>query len=264
MTVAYDGSGFFGFAGQPGFRTVAGTLEDAIELVVGHRVVVTGAGRTDRGVHAAGQVVSFDVARGHFDADLLRRAINRLCAPALVVSAVEAAPDDFDARFSARARRYHYTVVNRPVPDPFLWSTTWHVPEPLALGGLRLACDPLIGEHDFSSFCRRPRLRRPGAGQRTGGGERDGDRAAGGAEMSLRRRVTEAGWEDLGGGVLRFHIEANAFCHQMVRSIVGLLVEVGRGRRRAGEVAGIIRARDRGGLPTLAPARGLCLWRVTY
>ena len=219
-----------------------------------HRVVVTGAGRTDRGVHAAGQVVSFDVASDRFEPDLLRRAVNRLCAPSLVVSKVEAAPDDFDARFSARSRRYHYTVLNRPVPDPFLWATTWHVAEPLALTGLRLACDPLIGEHDFSSFCRRPRAgRRPADGD--GAARRPPCRCA---------RVVEAGWEDLGDGLLRFHIEANAFCHQMVRSIVGLLVEVGRGRRRAGEVAGILRARDRSGLPTLAPARGLCLWRVSY
>ena len=147
-------------------------------------------------------------------------------------------------------------MLNRPVPDPFLWATTWHVAEPLALTGLRLACDPLIGEHDFSSFCRRPRARRAQAMAPT---VTDGD-----AIVSLRRRVVEAGWEDLGDGLLRFHIEANAFCHQMVRSIVGLLVEVGRGRRRAGEVAGILRARDRSGLPTLAPARGLCLWRVSY
>jgi tRNA pseudouridine38-40 synthase len=287
MTVAYDGSSFFGFARQPGFRTVAGTLEAALELVVRHPVVVTGAGRTDRGVHAAGQVVSFDVAVERFDAEVLRRALNRLCAPALVATEVAAVPVDFDARFSARARRYHYTVLNRSVPDPFLWATTWHVPEPLALPRLRLACDPLIGEHDFSSFCRRPRHRRAdrdgacpgdgcggtdggsGAAGGDGGGRGDGGdvgstEGPGDGEVSLRRRVVEAGWEDLGDGLLRFHIEANAFCHQMVRSIVGLLVEVGRGRRRAGDVAGIIRARDRTGLPTLAPARGLCLWQVSY
>jgi tRNA pseudouridine38-40 synthase len=250
MTVAYDGSCFYGFAAQPGLRTVAGTLEEALETVVRHPVAVTGAGRTDRGVHAWGQVVSFDVAAGRFDAETMQRSLNRLCAPALVVRDLAGVGADFDARFSARARRYHYTIVNRPVPDPFRWSTSWHVAEALDLAHLRLACDPLIGEHDFSSFCRRPRERRP---------------APVDAEpLSLRRCVRDAAWDDLGDGVLRFRIEANAFCHQMVRSIVGLLVEIGRGRRRAGEVSGIIRARDRNGLPTLAPARGLCLWEVHY
>jgi tRNA pseudouridine38-40 synthase len=255
MTVAYDGSSFYGFAAQPGLRTVAGTLEEAVEIVVRHPVTVTGAGRTDRGVHARGQVVSFDVVRDRFDVTQLQRTLNKLCNPALAVRDVTAVDDDFDARFSARSRRYHYTIVNRPVSDPFLWPTSWHVAEPLELARLRLACDPLIGEHDFSSFCRRPKERgEPGA-------ERDPEARA---AISLYRRVDDAGWDDLGEGVLRFRIEANAFCHQMVRSIVGLMVDVGRGRRRAGDVAAIVAARDRSAAPTLAPARGLCLSAVGY
>ena len=123
---------------------------------------------------------------------------------------------DFDARFSAPARGYRYTVLNRPVPDPFLAAhRVARRPQPLDLRALRLACDPLIGEHDFSSFCRRPK-----AGRRP--------------SRSLVRRVLDARWDDLGDGVLRFEIEANAFCHQMVRSIVGTLVDVGRGQARAG------------------------------
>jgi tRNA pseudouridine38-40 synthase len=150
---------------------------------------------------------------------------------------------DFDARHSATGRTYRYTVLNRPTPDPFLHATTWHVPAPLDLRAMTLACDPLIGSHDFSSFCRRPKVEPP---------------------VSLVRRVTDARWLELDDGLLRFEITANAFCHQMVRSIVGLLVDVGRGRARAGDVLGIIRAEDRQVAPNPAPPEGLCLWSVAY
>ena len=205
---------------------------------------MTGAGRTDQGVHAWGQVVSFDARADRFEPDRLRRSVNRLCGPALVVSrGGGGAPTDFDARFSARSRRYHYTVLNRPVADPFLLG---HVVARRRAARLWPPCaspaDPFIGEHDFSSFCRRPR---PGRAAADGAGRAGGPRWCGGS--------LDAGWDDLGDGLLRFDVEATSFCHQMVRSIVGMLVEVGRGRRRAGEIAGIMRARDRGGLPTLAP-----------
>jgi tRNA pseudouridine38-40 synthase len=246
MTVSYDGTHFHGFAAQPGIRTVAGTLCEALSKVLRHPVELTGAGRTDRGVHAHGQVVSFDAEAARFDGPVLLRVLNKLCGPSLVVRDVAEASPDFDARFSARSRGYRYTIVNRLVPDPFRWATSWHVPEPLDLAALRLACDPIIGEHDFSSFCRRPRERRPAA------------------EISLMRRVLTADWVEEDAGILRFEIEASSFCHQMVRSLVGLLVDVGKGRRRAGEVLSIMAARDRGALTTIAPPRGLCLWQVSY
>jgi tRNA pseudouridine38-40 synthase len=243
MTVAYDGRGFHGFAAQPGaLPTVAGTLTEALERKLGHPVTLVAAGRTDAGVHAWGQVVSFDAARG-FEPRQLRDSLNRALAPAVVVRAVEEAPPGFDARRSARSRRYRYTILNRHVGDPFLAATTWHVPDPLDLAALRLTCDPLFGEHDFSSFCRRPRSAR---------------------EVSMVRRVLDACWVEVGDDVLRFEIEASSFCHQMVRSLVGFMVAVGAGRRRAGEMAAVLRARDRAGAPHLAPARGLCLWEVRY
>ncbi len=152
----------------------------------------------------------------------------------------------FDARGSATARTYRYTVLNRPFPDPFLHATSWHVPSPLDLRAMASGCDPLIGSHDFSSFCRRPKVA-------------DGDEP-----VSLTRRVLDARWDDFGDGVLRFEIRANAFCHQMVRSIVGLLVDIGRGRSRAGDVLGMIRAEDRQVVPSPAPPQGLCLWSVDY
>ena len=247
MTVAYDGSGFHGFAPNPGVRTVGGTLREAIEKVTRAPVELTCAGRTDTGVHAWGQVVSLDLPADRFDAAALARSLNRLLAPAIVVRELAPAPDDFDARRSATGRTYRYRIVNRPVPDPFLARVAWHVAEPLAIELLRLGCDPLVGQHDFSAFCRRPR-------------HRDGS----GGEASLVRHVRRAGWTDLGEGVLRFEIEADAFCHQMIRSIVGTLVDVGHARKHAGELLGILAGRDRSKASPLAPPHGLCLWAVSY
>src|SRR5262245_56923882 len=245
MTVAYDGTGFHGFAPNPGVPTGGGTLRDGLEKVLRAPVELTCAGRTDTGVHAWGQVVSFDAPPERFDSLTLQRAVNRLCGPAVVVRDVRSAAEDFDARRTAVGRTYRYTMLNRPVPAPFLAGTAWHVDEPLDLDLLRLGCDPLVGEHDFSAFCRRPKLRD-------------------GTEASLVRTVRRAGWTDLGEGVLRFEIEANAFCHQMIRSVVGTLVDVGLARKHAGELLGIIAGRDRSKSSQLAPPQGLCLWAVSY
>lgn len=243
MTVAYDGTGFHGFSENRGVRTVGGELGRAIETVLREPVNLIVAGRTDRGVHAWGQVVTFDVVAPEPDLCGLQRHLNAMLGPAIVVRDVDHAPDWFNARRSALARRYRYTVLNRPVPDPFLAATTWHVEEPLDLAALRLACDPLIGEHDFSSFCRIPK-RIPDA--------------------SLVRLVNDASWRDLGDGLLRFDIDATSFCQQMVRALVGTMVPIGLGRRRAGDMAALLRARSRAGANQVAPARGLCLWEVVY
>jgi tRNA pseudouridine38-40 synthase len=247
MTVAYDGSDFHGFAAQPNVVTVGGTLAGVLERVLNiDHVALSCAGRTDAGVHAWGQVVTFDAGIESPRLDEVQQAVNRLCGPRVVVRSIEAADPGFDARFSARARTYRYTVLNRTVPDPFLAATSWHVPVPLDVRAMTMACDPLIGEHDFSSFCRRPKV------------------APDAEPVSLGRRVLWAEWDDAGDGVLHFWITASAFCHQMVRSITGTLVEVGRGRRRAGDMTGLIAARDRQGAGDLAPAHGLCLWHVDY
>jgi len=243
MTIAYDGSAFHGFAENLDVRTVGGDLAGALGTVLRHPVKLIVAGRTDRGVHAWGQVVSFDADDPDVDLVSLQRHLNSMLGPAIVIRDAQVAPNWFNARRSALARRYRYTVLNRPVPDPFLAATTWHVPESLDIGALRLACDPLIGEHDFSSFCRVPK-RIPNA--------------------SLRRRVDDARWLELGDGLLRFEIDASSFCQQMVRALVGTMVPMGAGRRRAGEMSSILRARDRGMADRVAPARGLCLWDVVY
>ena len=245
MLVAYDGTGFHGFAAQPGQRTVAGVLTEAIERVARQPVDLTCAGRTDRGVHAWGQVVSLDLPAS-VDLDDLQRSLVKLCGPSIVVRDVRVADPAFDARFAATGRTYRYTVLNRPVPDPFLAATSWHVPAPLDIELLTLACDPFLGEHDFSAFCRRPKV------------------APGEEPVSLVRRVRRAEWTDLGEGLLRFEIEATAFCHQMVRSIVGTVVAAGHAQVKAGEIRAILKAGDRAAAAPIAPPHGLCLWQVSY
>lgn len=244
LVVAYLGAGFHGFAFNPGVRTVAGTLSEALEKVLRHSIRLTCAGRTDAGVHAWGQVVSFD-ARADVDLVTLRRAVNHLLAPAIAVREATLAPAAFDARHSAIARRYRYTIVNRLVPDPFRAATAWHVADPLDIASLRLGADPLLGEHDFSSFCRKPKV-------------------PDGVAFSMTRRVLDARWHDLGEGLLRFDVEASAFCQQMVRAMVGTMAEMGHGRRRAGDMLAILEAKDRSRAGHLAPGRGLCLWAVEY
>jgi tRNA pseudouridine38-40 synthase len=246
LVVAYDGTPFRGFAFSPEVRTVMGDLSAAIETVVRRPVKLTGAGRTDAGVHAWGQVVSGDLPAGT-DLDDLTRRLNKLCAPAIAVRSAEWTTDEFDARFSARWREYRYDVWNAATPNPLLAGRAWFVPQPLAVWAMQAACDPLIGEHDFTSFCRRPKV---------GDGE---------PEPSLVRRVLAARWVEVDrDGLLRFEIRANAFCHQMVRSIVGTLVDVGLHRASPGDVRGILLARDREAAGQVAPPHGLVLWEVRY
>lgn len=250
LIVAYDGTSFHGFAENDGVRTVVGVAREAIEKVVRQSVDLVGAGRTDAGVHAWGQVVSCDLP-ADIVLDALQRRVNRMCGPAITIrSARWAESPDFSARFSGTWRHYRYDVWNAPEPNPFFAATSWHVPAPLSVPALHLTCDPLIGEHDFSSFCRRPKV---GPDQ---------------PEPSMVRRVLLARWSevpsDFGPGLLRFEIRANAFCHQMVRSIVGTMVEAGSGRLNPGDVRRILLAKDRQVAGQVAPPQGLCLWEVGY
>lgn len=254
ITVAYDGSGFHGFAEATGVTTVLGELRRVISIVVRHEVDLVGAGRTDAGVHGHGQVISGDLPEDTDLAELCRR-VNRMLGPAIALRDPEWTADaEFHARFSATWRRYRYHVLNSSAPEPMLSRVVWHVPQPLDLWSMRLACDPLIGEHDFSSFCRRPKV------------------DEGATQPSMTRRIVSASWSEVSGdlipgpvsGLLRFEITANAFCHQMVRSIVGTLVEVGLGRRSAGDVRRVLLARDRSVAGQVAPPEGLVLWKVGF
>jgi tRNA pseudouridine38-40 synthase len=240
LDLAYLGAGFHGFAVQPGIHTVGGALVAALERHLRHTVEIVCAGRTDTGVHAWGQVVTFD-ARAGVDLVGMARALNKTLRPLIVIRSAAVVASDFDARRSATSRTYRYTIVNRTLPDPFSAATAWHIERPLDLSLLRLACDPLIGEHDFSSFCRRP----PNGG-------------------SLVRRVQRASWSLGGDDRLVFEVRASSFCQQMVRALVGTMVDMGLGKRRSGEMAQILRARDRAAAGQLAPPQGLCLWEVGY
>lgn len=245
LVVSYDGSDFYGFARNDPYPTVGGWLEEQLAMVLGGPVSVTCAGRTDRGVHAWAQVVTFDgdvpnLAR-------LQRSLNTLGGGKVVVREASVVAPDFHARFSATWRLYRYSVVNSPVLDPFRRTIAWWVPEPLDVPAMNAAARFVIGEHDFAAFCRAAKAV-PGALH----------------PPSTVRRVIEAGWTATHDDGLRFEIRANAFCHQMVRSIVGLLVDVGRGHVPPDAVAGIIARGVRSEVRFLAPPHGLCLWDVGY
>jgi tRNA pseudouridine38-40 synthase len=249
LTVAYDGTDFHGFAESDDVDTVMIRLRTAVELVVRQPANLVGAGRTDAGVHGWGQVVSGDLPPDTDLADLQRR-LNLLCGPSIAVRDLQWTSDpEFSARFSATWRHYRYHVLNSPVPNPFAARTAWQVIPPLQMWAMQMACDPLIGEHDFSSFCRKPRV----------SGEAP--------PFSMVRRMISAEWSEVPGdvpGLLRFDIRANAFCHQMVRSIVGTLVEVGRGKLHPGDMRAIMLHRQRRAAGQVAPPHGLVLWEVGY
>lgn len=264
LVVAYDGRGFRGFANQPGVPTVAGTLAEALARVT--RLPgppgLTCAGRTDAGVHARGQQVHAELPhplptlrRGgrqwEMTGEDLARAVNRLTGPEVVVRSASPAPPGFDARRSATARSYRYLIWNAPAPDPLLHPLSWYVPEPLDLRAMRGAADAVEGEHDFRAFCRRP----PGTS----------------ADQPLVRRVRRATWAPREappgagqGRLLGLEIEADSFCHQMVRSLVAAFVEVGRGRENGAGIVARLRSGDRSGAPRPAPPAGLCLVAVRY
>ena len=242
MRVAYDGAQFSGFARNEDVPTVQASLEDTLAKVLRHPVQVACAGRTDRGVHSRGQVVSLDADASHFEPVALQRAVNRILRPSVVVDEVEAASAEFDARLSCTGRTYRYHLLNRPVADPLLDHVTWHVREPLNLGAMQLASDQIVGGHDFSSFSKRNKSR-PGE--------------------SFFRLVHRTSWWRY-GDIVRFEVTANAFTHQMVRSLAGMFVEIGRGRRQIDDVSAALEATERAAVPSPAPPRGLVLWKVQY
>jgi tRNA pseudouridine38-40 synthase len=237
LDIAYHGGGFYGYAAQPNVRTVQGELERALRHHTGP-VETFVSGRTDKGVHASAQVVSFTVDR-ELDATHVVRSLNRQLGPEIAAYGLTVAPDGFHARFSATGRGYTYRVLNRPAPDPLLAAVTWHVPVLLDLGAMNEAARHLVGEHDFASFCRRAEGRSTVRDLRTVAWRRDRD-------------------------VLDFDVTASSFCHQMVRSLVALGVDVGRGRVAAGDVPAILAAGDRHAARGVAPPHGLTLVLVEF
>jgi tRNA pseudouridine38-40 synthase len=243
LSVAYDGGGFAGWAAQPGRRTVQGELEEALARVLRTPVGLTVAGRTDAGVHATGQVAHADLPADRWAGTgptLVRRLAGVLPADVRVRAVVPAAPG-FDARFSAVWRRYAYRVVDDPAAaDPLRRHDTLAWPRPLDLGALRAAGTLLEGEHDFAAFCKR----REGA--------------------TTVRGLQQLDWDRDPAGVLTATVRADAFCHSMVRSLVGALLAVGEGRRPVDWPASLLRLGARSSEVTVAPAHGLTLVEVGY
>jgi tRNA pseudouridine38-40 synthase len=244
IDLAYDGSGFQGFARQRGRRTVQGVLEDALERVLGRPMQTTGAGRTDAGVHATAQTVHCDVPAGArllTDLDRLRGGIEALCGPEIAVRRVRRVPVTFDARFSATQRRYRYRLSDGVTFDPLRRHDTWHVGLPrLDVAAMHRGAQHLVGEHDFSSFCRRA------------------------GDQHLIRRIDRLAARRSAAGLVVVAVDGAAFCHQMVRSITGTLVAVGRGKRPADWVADVLTMRDRQAAGAVAPPHGLTLVGVSY
>ncbi|HET9724131.1 MAG TPA: tRNA pseudouridine(38-40) synthase TruA [Actinomycetota bacterium] len=239
LTLAYDGTAFRGWALQRGQRTVEGVLSDALARVLGSEPRLSVAGRTDAGVHARGQVVSF-VGPGDVDAGRLRRSLNGMLSPEVVVRQARRAPEGFDARFSASAREYRYRIDTGEVADPFSARFVWHRAGALSLAPMRAAARDLLGEHDFASF---------GRPHRRGG--------------ATTRRLDLLTVSRTGERV-QVTARANAFLHQMVRSLVGTLVAIGEGRMAPDAMPRVLAARDRGAAGQVAPPHGLTLERVLY
>ncbi len=236
--VSYDGTDYLGFQRQAQGPTVQEALETALEVVTGKRTVVLAAGRTDAGVHAMGQVIAFDTEWSH-PLDALQRALNGVLPGDVAVQEVDQVEQAFHPRFAARNRHYRYTVYNWPVRSPLVRRTSLHVPRPLDLGAMQEAAHLLVGEHDMAAFGRAP----------------DGG--------STVRRVSRAEWSGEPPWLF-FDIEANAFLYRMVRSLVGTMLQVGKGRVGVKEFGEILASRDRSRAGPTAPPQGLCLMAVEY
>ncbi len=239
VRVAYDGSRFYGWQRQEGFRSVQAALEDAVESLTGERVTVHGSGRTDTGVHALGQTASFHLDTGLPDERLLF-ALNAHVDEGIVLEALETCPDDFHAQKSARGKRYLYLVANTRFRPPFGAQHCHWVPGRLDLDAMRRAARHLVGEHDFSSFAS------AGSPRRTNVRRVD--------SLHLFRRR----------GRVALVVQGNGFLYNMVRAIAGTLLEVGQGKTSPDEVAQILAAKDRKRAGPTAPAGGLYLVRVLY
>jgi tRNA pseudouridine38-40 synthase len=251
LDLAYDGAGFHGWARQPGLRTVQGELETALDTVLRTQgITLTVAGRTDTGVHARGQVAHVDLASDQLDAaagrsadtaeDSLMRRLNGALEPDVRIRGVAVAPAGFDARFSAIWRRYCYRIADDPaVVDPLGRGHVLAWPRRLDLDRMNVAVAALVGEHDFASFCKK----REGA--------------------TTVRTLLDLSWARV-DGVVEATVRADAFCHNMVRSLVGCLLAVGEGRREPGWPGEVLGRCARDSAVTVVPPHGLTLEEVSY
>jgi tRNA pseudouridine38-40 synthase len=239
FTLSYDGTDFYGWQTQPGFRTVQDTLEKAIAAVTSEAIRVNASGRTDTGVHAVGQVVNFYTNTRH-PADVLIRAVNAHLPADVVVSEAADMPQAFDANRDAKRKLYRYVIHDGRVPSPFLRRYCYYSRHRLDVEAMRQAAEPLRGRHDFHSF------------ETNWPNRMSSVRTI--SHLAVNRRA-HCIWLD---------VEADGFLYNMVRAIAGTLINVGRGYWPVARVAEILQAEDRRAAGPTAPARGLFLMRVTY
>ena len=240
LTLSYDGTRLVGWQRQAEGESVQGVLEDALARFEGGPVTVHGAGRTDAGVHALGQVASVEVAFTH-DVATLARALNAQLPEDVRVLSVEEAAPGFHARFSARSKTYRYCIRNGAVATPFERAYVWHVPQPLDVDAMRQAASRLLGRHDFSTF-----------------------RSIGTDVPDAVRTLHRSDVVGDAGSLLTYEVSGDGFLRHMVRAIVGTLVEVGRGWRDPAQMDALLQTRDRARAGATAPPHGLFLVRVDY
>jgi tRNA pseudouridine38-40 synthase len=240
LVVEYDGTGLSGWQRQANAPTVQQHLEEALAQLLTHEATVTGASRTDAGVHARGQIASFQTDRT-IALHGVRRGLNSVLPDQIAVRDATEVGADFHPRFSATGKHYRYTILIRPDRSPRWRDRAWHVPEPLDAFAMQAAARHLIGEHDFSSF-----------------------RAAGCTAKTTTRRIDSIAITRSEPEILDVDVRGNAFLRGMVRILVGTLVEVGHGKRTGAQVAEILAAKDRTQAGQTAPAHGLELVEVRY
>ncbi len=240
IVVSYDGGPFVGWQRQASGTSIQGLVEDALAELDGAPVTVIGAGRTDAGVHAIGQVASFSLRRD-VAPDVVVRSLNAKLPVEIRVRSAERVPSDFHARFDATSKSYRYRVWNADVLDPFERAYVWHVPGPLDIAAMDDAARMLEGHHDFAAF-----------------------QTAGGAPGPTARTIARSSVTTPSRGLLTYDVSGDGFLRHMVRAIVGTLMEVGRGRQRPEWIRDVIASRDRAHAGRTAPAHGLFLVRVDY
>jgi tRNA pseudouridine38-40 synthase len=239
LTIAYDGTEFVGWQRQATGLSIQGAVEDVLATIDGKVVTLHGAGRTDAGVHALAQTASARVTTT-LDDETLARALNAHLTPAIRVTAVATVPDDFHARFSAAGKVYEYRIWNGPAIPPFIRLYAWHIPEALDVDAMHAASRAIVGVRDFAGF-----------------------RSAKSVNHTTVREIVRAGWRRE-AELLIFEIAGTGFLRHMVRSLVGTLVEIGRGQRPADEMAALLATPDRSAAGRTAPAHGLFLVKVEY
>jgi tRNA pseudouridine38-40 synthase len=237
--VAYDGTDYSGFQIQPQVATVQGEIEAALHRLTGETIQIVGSGRTDAGVHARGQVFHFDT-NSSIPLEKWRYVLDNQLPEAIVIRSVEEAEPGFHARFDVKVKEYRYCIDNGPVPDLFRHRYADHIRHPLDLAGMQQAARHLIGEHDFTSFCSAKTFVE--------------DKVRTVYDLRVERE----------GDFIWVVCRGNGFLYNMVRIIVGTLVEVGQGKREPDEMKAILLARDREQAGKTAPAKGLIMWQVEY